>query len=257
MLPDRLSLPAEHEVRLRKLQHAQPRCSYRRWSGRVVPVAGCGLTRVGGVAPLAGRQQNQPMISTTATPQPRVGVSTNTSSGHADVPAVRACSFDREQLLACGQGGLFGPGNARLPAPPMLMFDRITHIADTGGAYGKGEIRAELDIHPDLWFFGCHFAEDPVMPGCLGLDAMWQLSGFFLPWLGEPGRGRALGVSQVKFTGQVLPSATLVRYQIDIHRVMRGKLALVIADGKMFVDDRLIYVAENMRVGLFQSTEGF
>ena len=170
---------------------------------------------------------------------------------------VRPSSFDYEQLLACGRGELFGAGNARLPAPPMLMFDRITRIAEEGGAYGKGLIHAELDIKPDLWFFGCHFIGDAVMPGCLGLDAMWQLSGFFLPWLGEPGRGRALGVGEVKFTGQVLPGAKLVRYEIDIRRVMRGKLALVIADGKTFVDDRLIYTASGMRVGLFQSTEGF
>ena len=169
----------------------------------------------------------------------------------------RSSSYDYQALLACGRGELFGGGNARLPAPPMLMFDRITQIAETGGAHGKGVIHAELDITPRLWFFDCHFEGDPVMPGCLGLDAMWQLSGFFLPWLGEPGRGRALGVGQVKFTGQVLPSAKLVRYEIDIRRVMRGKLALVIADGKTFVDDRLIYVASDMRVGLFQSTEGF
>ncbi len=169
----------------------------------------------------------------------------------------RPSSFDYEQLRACGRGELFGDGNARLPSPPMLMFDRITKIASEGGAYGKGVIQAELDIHPRLWFFDCHFIGDAVMPGCLGLDAMWQLSGFFLPWLGEPGRGRALGVGQVKFSGQVLPSAKLVRYEIDIRRVMRGKLALVIADGKTYVDDRLIYVASDMRVGLFQSTEGF
>ena len=169
----------------------------------------------------------------------------------------RPSSFDHEQLLACARGDMFGPGNARLPSPPMLMFDRITQIASEGGAYGKGMIHAEMDIHPQLWFFGCHFVDDPVMPGCLGLDAMWQLSGFFLPWLGETGRGRALGVGQVKFSGQVTPHARLIRYEIDIHRVMRGKLALVIADGKTFVDDRLIYVASDMRVGLFQSTEGF
>ncbi|MEO8803998.1 MAG: 3-hydroxyacyl-[acyl-carrier-protein] dehydratase FabA [Rudaea sp.] len=166
-------------------------------------------------------------------------------------------SLDHDQLLACGHGQMFGPGNARLPLPPMLMFDRITHIAEEGGEYGKGLIHAELDIRPDLWFFGCHFEGDPVMPGCLGLDAMWQLTGFFLPWLGELGLGRALGVGQVKFTGQVMPSAKLLRYQIDIRRVMRGKLRLVIADGKTFVDDRLIYTASDMRVGLFQSTEGF
>lgn len=166
----------------------------------------------------------------------------------------RASAFDYAQLLACGRGELFGAGNARLPSPPLLMFDRITRISEHGGAWGKGEIHAELDIRPDLWFFACHFEGDPVMPGCLGLDAMWQLSGFFLPWLGAPGRGRALGVGEVKFTGQVLPSARLVSYQIDIHRVMRGKLPLVIADGRTFVDERLIYVAKDMRVGLFQST---
>ena len=169
----------------------------------------------------------------------------------------RPSSLDHAQLLACARGDLFGADNARLPAPPMLMFDRITEINDDGGAHGKGFIRAELDIRPDLWFFDCHFIGDPVMPGCLGLDAMWQLTGFFLPWLGEPGRGRALGVGQVRFTGQVLPSAKRVRYQIDIRRVLRGKLRMVIADGRTFVDDRLIYEAGDLRVGLFQSTEGF
>lgn len=166
----------------------------------------------------------------------------------------RAECFDREQLLACGRGELFGEGNARLPLPPMLMFDRITRIAARGGAYDKGEIHADLDIRPDLWFFDCHFSGDPVMPGCLGLDAMWQLSGFFLPWLGEPGRGRALGVDQVKFTGQVLPRAKRVRYEIDIARVLRGRLPMVVTDGRTFVDERLIYRAKGMRVGLFQST---
>jgi 3-hydroxyacyl-[acyl-carrier protein] dehydratase/trans-2-decenoyl-[acyl-carrier protein] isomerase len=169
----------------------------------------------------------------------------------------RPSSLDHDQLLACARGEMFGPGNARLPLPPMLMFDRITHISTEGGAYGKGVIEAEMDIRPDLWFFACHFEGDPVMPGCLGLDGMWQLSGFYLPWLGEPGLGRALGVGEVKFTGQVLPTAKKLRYEIDIRRVMRGKLRLVIADGKTFVDDRLIYAADNMRVGLFQSTEGF
>ena len=169
----------------------------------------------------------------------------------------RLSSLDREQLLACARGELFGPGNARLPAPPMLMFDRITHISDSGGGFGKGQIIAELDIRPDLWFFACHFEGDPVMPGCLGLDAMWQLAGFFLPWLGEPGRGRALGVGGVKFTGQVLPAAKVVRYEIDVKRVMRGRLALVIADGRTYVDDRLIYEADGLRVGLFKSVEGF
>lgn len=166
-------------------------------------------------------------------------------------------SFDREQLLECARGDVFGPGNAQLPMPPMLMFDRITEISSEGGAYGHGVIRAELDIRPDLWFFGCHFEGDPVMPGCLGLDAMWQLAGFYLPWLGEPGRGRALGVGEVKLKGQVLPDARVVGYQIDIRRVMRSRLALVIADGRTFVDGREIYVAKDLRVGLFQSTAGF
>ncbi len=166
-------------------------------------------------------------------------------------------SFNYEQLLACGRGELFGEGNARLPLPPMLMFDRITLVDPTGGSHGKGVLRAEMDIRPDLWFFPCHFEGDPVMPGCLGLDGLWQLAGFYLPWLGEPGKGRALGVDQVKFTGQVLPSAKLLTYEVDVRRVMRGKLTLVIADGSMSVDGRPIYAATGMRVSLFQSTEGF
>ena len=150
---------------------------------------------------------------------------------------------------------MFGADNARLPAPPMLMFDRITLISEEGGTYGKGLIRAELDIHPELWFFGCHFIGDPVMPGCLGVDAMWQLTGFFLPWLGEPGRGRALGAGEIKFTGQVMPDAKIVSYEIDIRRVMRGRLKMVIADGRTLVDGNEIYTAKDMRVGLFQATE--
>lgn len=169
----------------------------------------------------------------------------------------RDSSFDREQLLACARGELFGAGNAKLPAPPMMMFDRITRISEEGGAHGKGMIRAELDIRPDLWFFDCHFIDDPVMPGCLGVDAMWQLTGFYLPWLGEHGRGRALGVGEVKFTGQVLPSARVVSYEIDIRRVLRGKLRLVIADGRTLVDGREIYTASNLRVGLFNATDDF
>ena len=167
----------------------------------------------------------------------------------------RPSSLDREQLLACGRGEMFGAGNAQLPAPPMLMFDRITHISEDGGANGKGFIRAELDINPDLWFFGCHFLGDPVMPGCLGVDAMWQLTGFFLPWLGEPGRGRALGAGEIKFTGQVMPKAKIVSYEIDVRRVMRGRLKMVIADGRTLVDEKEIYTAKDMRVGLFQATE--
>lgn len=160
-------------------------------------------------------------------------------------------SFTFEDLLDCAHGKLFGPGNARLPLPPMLMFDRIVKISDTGGKYGKGEIVAELDIKPNLWFFGCHFESDPVMPGCLGLDAMWQLVGFFLGWMGGPGKGRALGVGEVKFTGMVLPSAKLVTYAIDLKRVIMRKLVLGVADGEMYVDGKLIYTAKDLTVGLF------
>ena len=166
-------------------------------------------------------------------------------------------AFTKEELVACGHGKLFGEGNARLPVDNMLMLDRITHISSEGGAYGKGEIVAELDIHPDLWFFDCHFPSDPVMPGCLGLDAMWQLVGFFLAWIGNPGHGRALGVGEVKFTGQVLPTAKQVTYQIDIKRVITRKLVLGVADGVMKVDGREIYTAKDLRVGLFTSTDNF
>lgn len=166
-------------------------------------------------------------------------------------------SYTYEELLDCGHGKLFGPGNAQLPVPNMLMMDRITEINTDGGAYGKGQILAELDIHPDLWFFDCHFPGDPVMPGCLGLDAMWQLVGFYLGWQGNPGRGRALGSGEVKFTGQVLPEAKKVTYKIDIKRTMNRKLVLGIADGIMEVDGRKIYEAKDLRVGLFTSTTGF
>ena len=169
----------------------------------------------------------------------------------------RQNSFTYEELLECAEGRLFGPGNAKLPAPPMLMTDRIPLITADGGAHGKGEVRAELDIRPDLWFFDCHFRDDPVMPGCLGLDAMWQLVGFFMVWLGMEGRGRALGVGKVKFTGQVLPTAKLVTFQLDIKRVISRKLNMAIADGTMSVDGREIYTAEDLRVGLFTSTDGF
>lgn len=166
-------------------------------------------------------------------------------------------SYSKEELIACGKGELFGENNAQLPIDNMLMMDRIATISNESGAYGKGEIQAELDINPDLWFFDCHFPGDPVMPGCLGLDAMWQLVGFFLGWSGNPGHGRALGVGEVKFTGQVLPSAGLVTYQIDIKRVIARKLVLGIADGSLKVDGREIYTAKDLRVGLFTSTEGF
>lgn len=169
----------------------------------------------------------------------------------------RTSTYSYEDLLTCSRGELFGPGNAQLPAPDMLMLDRITHISETGGEYGKGEIKAELDINPDLWFFKCHFENDPVMPGCLGLDAMWQLVGFYLGWKGHPGRGRALGVGEVKFTGQVLPTGKTVQYQIDIKRVIARGLVMGIADATMSIDGREIYVAKNLRVGLFTSTEEF
>ena len=169
----------------------------------------------------------------------------------------RQHAYSKEDLIACGEGRLFGPGNAQLPQREMLMMDRITHIAAEGGSYGKGQIVAELDIHPDLWFFGVHFQGDPVMPGCLGLDAMWQLVGFFLGWVGGPGRGRALGVGEVKFTGQVLPTAKLVQYRIDLKRVINSKLVMGIGDGTMLVDGREIYAAKDLRVGLFTSTDGF
>ena len=160
-------------------------------------------------------------------------------------------AFAYEDLLRCGHGEMFGPGNARLPLPPMLMFDRITHISDAGGTTGKGQVVAELDIRPDLWFFACHFETDPVMPGCLGLDALWQLTGFYLGWRGLAGRGRALGVGEVKFSGQVLPSVKLVRYTVDVRRVIARKLVLGIADGKMEADGKVIYETSDMRVGLF------
>ncbi len=170
---------------------------------------------------------------------------------------VRPSSYSYEDLLTCSEGELFGPDNAQLPAPNMLMLDRITRIAADGGSYNKGEIKAELDINPDLWFFKCHFKNDPVMPGCLGLDAMWQLVGFYLGWNGHPGRGRALGVGEVKFSGQVLPTGKVVQYQIDIKRVIARGLVMGIADATMSIDGREIYAAKNLRVGLFTSTENF
>ena len=168
-----------------------------------------------------------------------------------DPPISRPNSYDYQALLACGRGELFGPGNAQLPAPPMLMADRVTSITEDGGPAGKGQVVAELDIHPDLWFFKCHFIGDPVMPGCLGLDALWQLTGFFLGWRGMPGRGRALGVGEVKFTAMVTPQSKLIRYTVNMKRVINRRLKLGIADGIMELDGEVAYVTNDMRVGLF------
>jgi 3-hydroxyacyl-[acyl-carrier protein] dehydratase/trans-2-decenoyl-[acyl-carrier protein] isomerase len=162
----------------------------------------------------------------------------------------RRSSFEYEDLLACGRGELFGAGNAQLPLPPMLMFDRISQVSETGGEFGKGFIRAELDVTPELWFFGCHFKGDPVMPGCLGLDALWQMVGFFLGWLGSPGRGRALGLGELKFSGQVLPNMRKIVYNVDFKRVMRSKLVLGIADGWLSADGEIIYRASDLKVAL-------
>jgi 3-hydroxyacyl-[acyl-carrier protein] dehydratase/trans-2-decenoyl-[acyl-carrier protein] isomerase len=164
-------------------------------------------------------------------------------------------NYTFEELLECGHGRLFGAGNAQLPLPPFLMLDRITQISSDGGLYGKGEITAEMDIKPDLWFFKCHFENDPVMPGCLGLDAMWQLVGFFLGWLGGLGRGRAISVGDVKFSGQVLDTAKKLTYQINIKRVIMRKLVMGIADGVLNVDGQPIYDAKDIRVGLFSPRE--
>jgi len=163
----------------------------------------------------------------------------------------RRSSFAYEDLLSCGRGELFGPGNAQLPLPPMLMVDRVTSISETGGANGKGGLTAEFDIRPDLWFFACHFKGDPVMPGCLGLDALWQLTGFYLGWLGLPGRGRALGVGEVKFVDQVLPTVKKVVYGVDLKRVFKGKLNMGIADGWLEADGKRIYEVKDMKVALF------
>lgn len=170
---------------------------------------------------------------------------------------IKQNSYTLEELISCGKGEVFGPGNARLPLPNMLMMDRITQINDDGGEKGRGEIIAELDITPELWFFDCHFETDPVMPGCLGLDAMWQIVGFYLGWRGNPGRGRALGCGEVKFTGQILPSAKKVTYHIQMTRVIERKLVMGIADGTVSVDGKKIYEAKGLRVGLFTSMDNF
>ncbi len=160
-------------------------------------------------------------------------------------------SFSYDDLLRCARGELFGPGNARLPLPPMLMLDRIVRIVSSGGEHGHGEIVAEQDVKPDLWFFDCHFLNDPVMPGCLGLDALWQMLGFFLGWMGLPGTGRALGVGEVKFAGEVLPAGHVLRYHIHVRRVVRRAFALAVADGIALLDGRKVHEAKNLRVGVF------
>lgn len=175
----------------------------------------------------------------------------------ANDPINRQSSYTLPDLLASSRGELFGPLGPPLPAPTMLMMDRITHLSERGGQYHKGYVEAELDIHPDLWFFACHFPNDPVMPGCLGLDAMWQLVGFFLGWIGAQGKGRALGVGEVKFTGQILPTAKKVTYQIHMKRVVNRRLVMGLADGQIEVDGRVIYLATDLKVGLFQDTSHF
>jgi 3-hydroxyacyl-[acyl-carrier protein] dehydratase/trans-2-decenoyl-[acyl-carrier protein] isomerase len=169
----------------------------------------------------------------------------------------RKSSYTHSDLELCGTGDLFGSDTGKLPTGNMLMIDRIVEINEDGGTHGKGFIKAELDIKPDLWFFGCHFQDDPVMPGCLGLDALWQLSGFFLSWIGCKGKGRALGSGLVKFSGQVLPTARIVTYTLNMKRVISRRLSMVIADGTVSVDGRVIYTADDLRVGLFLSTDSF
>jgi 3-hydroxyacyl-[acyl-carrier protein] dehydratase/trans-2-decenoyl-[acyl-carrier protein] isomerase len=163
--------------------------------------------------------------------------------------------YSKDDLLASGRGGYFGPGNAQLPSPPMLMMDRIPEISLDGGAFGKGHLAGELDITPDLWFFDCHFEGDPVMPGCLGLDAMWQMVGFWLGWSGSPGKGRALGVGEVRFRGDITPTTKLVRYEVDLRQVRRGRLVLGVADGRLLADGVCVYTASALRVGLMAPTD--
>ena len=164
----------------------------------------------------------------------------------------RKSSFTKEDLLECGHGKMFGLGNAKLPLPPMLMFDRITKISENDGLFGKGEIIAEFDIDPSLWFFNCHFENDPVMPGCLGLDAMWQLVGFYLGWIGEPGKGRALGSGSVKFSGEILQKSKLVQYHINMKKIIKRGVVVGVGDGIVNVDGKKIYQAEGLKVGLIR-----
>ena len=173
---------------------------------------------------------------------------------HVSGPSAKS-RFEKDELLACARGEMFGPGNAQLPAPPMLLFDRITIINADGGAHGKGYIEAEFDIRPDHWFFACHFLGDPVMPGSLGLDALWQLVGFFLGWMGGLGRGRALGVDEVKFTGMVLPTAKKITYIVNLKRVIMRKLVMGVGDGLLLADGKPIYEAKDLRVGLFAAQD--
>ncbi len=180
-----------------------------------------------------------------------------TATSRADSTFVPKNSYEYEELLECGFGRLFGPGNARLPVGNMLMFDRITEINENGGKYGRGQIRAELDIRPDLWFFSCHFTEDPVMPGCLGLDALWQLVGFYLGWRGYPGKGRALGAGEVKFTGEILPTVSKVQYDLSISRIIRRNLVMGIADGTVSADGETIYTSSSLKVGLVTPEQSF
>jgi 3-hydroxyacyl-[acyl-carrier protein] dehydratase/trans-2-decenoyl-[acyl-carrier protein] isomerase len=161
-------------------------------------------------------------------------------------------SYSKAELLSAAQGSSFGPGNARLPAPPLLMLDRITEINLDGGQFGRGRIVAELDINPEMWFFKCHFPGDPIMPGCLGLDALWQIVGYWMGWSGSPGKGRALGVGEVKFQGDITPKNKLVRYEVDIHRIRRGALALGVANGRSYADGKLVYIVKDMKVGLIR-----
>ena len=167
----------------------------------------------------------------------------------------RPPSLSYEDLIKSGEGRLHGPGNAQLPLPPMLMFDRITNISTEGGAFERGQVIAEFDIKPERWFFACHFKGDPVMPGCLGLDAMWQLVGFFMGWAGSPGRGRALSVGEVTFRGQITPATKLVRYEIDMKKVIQRSLHMGVGDGKVFADGVHIYSAKDLKVGLFSAEQ--